>query len=64
MSERQDHRPGAERHQEDVHVAAYEATGQHREERRPGARTRSTGPRWRYSDAVQAARQLSGGVAT
>jgi hypothetical protein len=63
VSEAQDHRQRVER-QDAAHAAAHEAAGQRREDRRPSVRTRPTGPRWRYTDAVQAARQLSGGAAT
>lgn len=63
MSEAQDHRQWAERRQEDG-AAAHDAAGQHRDERRAGTRARQTGPRWRYADAVQAARRLSSGAAS
>jgi hypothetical protein len=63
MSEAQDHRQRVER-QDVVLSASHEAAGQRREERRVGTRARQTGPRWRYTDAVQAARRLSGGAAT
>lgn len=41
-------------------AAAHEAAGQRREERRHGAPVRAYRPRWRYYDAVHAARELGG----
>ena len=58
MSEAADHQR-TER-QDAARVAAYEAAGERREERRHGPPLRAYRPRWRYYDAVQAARELGG----
>ena len=61
MSEAPDEFPRAEQ-QATARTAVHETAGQRREERRPGARVPTSRARWRYADAVQAARQLAEGT--
>lgn len=63
MSEVPEHHP-RENRQDAARDAAHEAAGRRRDERRSGMRARSTLSRWRYADAVQAARQLQTGAGT
>ncbi len=63
MSEVPEHHQRGNR-QDAARAAAHEAADHRRDERRPGTRARSTLARWRYADAVQAARQLQTGGST
>jgi hypothetical protein len=47
-------------HRDAARAVAREAAEQRREERRHGAVVRAYRPRWRYYDAVHAARELGG----
>lgn len=63
MSEVPEHHRRVER-QDSARDAAHEAAGRRHDERRSGNRARSPLSRWRYTDAVQAARQLQTGSTT